>query len=106
MSSPEAHGGHIVLTLMPAFVARAGSLAIHGSGKRITLFSPWIHFGIARAHSHAAPPKSTNTPVDSEKLFVVKRITTYKNRNKGKGNSKQQFLCIAQRFSATQAICL
>jgi hypothetical protein len=26
--------------------------------------------------------------VDSEKLFVVKRITTYKNRNKGKGNSK------------------
>jgi len=49
-----------------------------------------MHFGIARAHSHAAPPNSTNIPVDSEKLFVVKRITTYKSRNKGKRETQNR----------------
>lgn len=31
-----------------------------------------MHFGIAREHSHAAPPNNCITPADSEKVFVVK----------------------------------
>lgn len=33
-----------------------------------------MHFGIACEHSHAAALNSSITPVDSEKIFVVKDI--------------------------------
>jgi hypothetical protein len=29
---------------------------------------------MARAHSHAAPPSSINTPVDNEKLLALTRM--------------------------------
>jgi len=34
-----------------------------------------VHFGVAREHSHAAPPKSiSTTPAGNEKILVIKRM--------------------------------
>jgi hypothetical protein len=38
MSAQETHGGHIILALMAALVARAGGHAINGPGERIAVF--------------------------------------------------------------------
>jgi hypothetical protein len=38
MSAQETHGGHIILALMAALVARAGGHAVNGSGERIAIF--------------------------------------------------------------------
>jgi hypothetical protein len=54
-----------------------------------------MHFGMARAQSHATPPNSTNIPVDSEKLFVVKRITNLSEPLKNKQGSSSLILSCA-----------
>jgi len=59
---------------------------------------------MARAHSHAAPPKSISTPVDKEKLLALTRMADRRMAWKlsrevpGRGSYR------AQRLSAPQAI--
>ena len=58
---------------------------------------------MARAHSHAAPPSSINTPVDNEKVFAVTRIA---GPWKQKLNREAHNLisCGVQRLSTMQAV--
>jgi len=41
-----------------------------------------VHFGVAREHSHAAPPKSIRTtPAGNEKILVIKRMKNLLTKN-------------------------
>ena len=73
VAGQETHGRHVVFTAVSALVICPGRLAVPGDWEGITLLAVGA-FGMASAHSHAAPPKSINTPVDNEKLLAVTRM--------------------------------
>ena len=69
-----------------------------------------MHFGIARAHSQAAPPKSVNTaPVDHENGLVITRMANpalgnWTRGNQISGEAHNCMSCVAQWLSTMQAM--
>jgi|ERR1700731_1751622 len=105
MPGQKPHGRHIVFAAVSAFVTRPGSLTVHSDGKRITLFA-WVHFGRARAHSHAAPPSSISMPVDNENDLEFTRMPNRRGEYGTSREANDRDSYGAQRLSATHAILL